>query len=76
MSRKIPGPADREAAIAKMLARVEQNPGDELPYFEALVDVIEVIDLLDPHIRASALLSRVAVTAPWILDLVVRRCSH
>lgn len=68
--------ADRADGLKRILARIEADPGTEVPYFEAAFEVVESIDdFSDRDVRASAMLSRVAVTAPWLADLVTRRAA-
>jgi len=57
-----------------VLKRIEKDP-DELYYFEALIDVIESVDTSDRETMRSAMLSRVAVTCPWLLDRVAKRAA-
>lgn len=65
-------PASRVPVIEGVLKRIEKDP-DELYYFEALIDVIESVDTSDRETMRSAMLSRVAVTCPWLLDRVAKR---
>jgi hypothetical protein len=67
----------REKVIKDVLDRIDRDP-EELPYFEVLVEVIEVLDNEDldaSEIMRSAMLSRVAVRCPWLLDRVARRAA-
>jgi hypothetical protein len=75
---RIVSPARRVKLINDVLARMERNPADEIPYFEALVDLVESLDFAEfntRELKASAMLSLVAVRSPHILDLVVRRAA-
>ena len=69
---KVAIPADCEATIAKILDRCERDP-DEIAYFTAFVEALEVTESVAD--LPSALLSRLAVTAPWMLEAAVARCS-
>jgi hypothetical protein len=68
-------PADRVDAIMWIVNRIKKDP-DERHYYEAMIDVLGSIDdVKDMDLVRSAMLSRVAVQCPWLIDRVVRRAA-
>jgi hypothetical protein len=67
--------ADRANTIMWIVDRIKKDP-NELYYFEAMIDVLESIDeVKDMNLVRSAMLSRVAVKCPWLIDRVVERSA-